>query len=472
MGWLDTSGFVRAALERLNRPSILALLQQVTSELDAHCRKLESAVEPSVLTLRQELGQQAEVLRGALDQQERELSAIGCTLRSLLAQHQQRLASLLSEVEVRECQQQLAALHLQLERVQAEAETLSEVERQQVEQLLQKALQVYDVATVNLNLKVGGSGARLRLDELLQILAGVGQLAQTDFLYQQGQEGRLSGARLLLTDETVVLFDCARHELPGSIFELVFTTASWKGLPASFRIRFAKQSHQLPMCKRALTLDQYEVLYTTNIVFDLTVRASEPAPAVIEPERKVEPEPVPEPAGKPVTPPPVAKREREVEIRNGSFEQGPVPGRLLSLRAGPDQLPGWVIGGQGVDYIGTLWQPGDSQQRSLDLNTSGPGSIQQTIKTVPGATYRVTFMMAGNPKAGQPPETKTLKVHATGSSEALFSFSVWRKSLGAMGWVMKTYLFTATSDKTVLKFQSTTPGAAGPAIDNVRIDKM
>ena len=42
MGWLDTSGFVRAALERLNRPSILALLQQVTSELDAHCRKLES----------------------------------------------------------------------------------------------------------------------------------------------------------------------------------------------------------------------------------------------------------------------------------------------------------------------------------------------------------------------------------------------------------------------------------------------
>lgn len=470
MGWLDTSGFVRAALERLNRPSILALLQQVTSELDAHCRKLESAVEPSVLTLRQELGQQAEVLRGALDQQERELSAIGCTLRSLLEQHQQRLASLLSEVEVRECQQQLAALHLQLERVQAEAETLSEVERQQVEQLLQKALQVYDVATVNLNLKVGGSGARLRLDELLQILAGVGQLAQTDFLYQQGQEGRLSGARLLLTDETVVLFDCARHELPGSIFELVFTTASWKGLPASFRIRFAKQSHQLPMCKRALTLDQYEVLYTTNIVFDLTVRA--PEPAVIEPERKVEPEPVPEPAGKPVTPPPVAKREREVEILNGSFEQGPVPGRLLSLRAGPDQLPGWVIGGQGVDYIGTLWQPGDSQQRSLDLNTSGPGSIQQTIKTVPGATYRVTFMMAGNPKAGQPPETKTLKVHATGSSEALFSFSVWRKSLGAMGWVMKTYLFTATSDKTVLKFQSTTPGAAGPAIDNVRIDKM
>jgi hypothetical protein len=280
MGWLDTSGFVRAALERLNRPSILALLQQVTSELDAHCRRLESAVEPSVLTLRQELGQQAEVLRGALDQHERELSAIGCTLRSLLAQHQQSLASLLSEVEVRECQQQLTALHLQLERVQAEAETLSEVERQQVEQLLQKALQVYDVATVNLNLKVGGSGARLRLDELLQILAGVGQLAQTDFLYQQGQEGRLSGARLLLTDETVVLFDCARHELPGSIFELVFTTASWKGLPASFRIRFAKQSHQLPMCKRALTLDQYEVLYTTNIVFDLTVRA--PEPAVIE----------------------------------------------------------------------------------------------------------------------------------------------------------------------------------------------
>lgn len=154
-------------------------------------------------------------------------------------------------------------------------------------------------------------------------------------------------------------------------------------------------------------------------------------------------------------------------IVNGSFEEGPAPGQSSPIASGQTSIVGWTIGGAGIDYVETYWQPSDTRRRSIDLNGVSAGSIEQPIKTIAGVTYKVTFALAGNPVRA--PNLKTMAVTANGASAATYSFDVQGKSSSNMGWVDQDYTFTATAASTVLKFTSTTDGACGPAIDNVRI---
>ena len=58
-----------------------------------------------------------------------------------------------------------------------------------------------------------------------------------------------------------------------------------------------------------------------------------------------------------------------------------------------------------------LWNA-DEGSRSIDLNAFNPGSISQTIATVPGQTYNVSFAMSGNPDANVARGAKTMNVTA------------------------------------------------------------
>ena len=74
--------------------------------------------------------------------------------------------------------------------------------------------------------------------------------------------------------------------------------------------------------------------------------------------------------------------------------------------------------------------------------------------------------MAGNPTL-EPP-VKNMRVSAAGTSSD-FSFDVTGKSGTNMGWVSKSWDFTATSTTTTLEFISLTGTGAGPALDNVSV---
>jgi choice-of-anchor C domain-containing protein len=162
-------------------------------------------------------------------------------------------------------------------------------------------------------------------------------------------------------------------------------------------------------------------------------------------------------------------------IPNGSFESGPPlqdQDLYLELSANDRSIPGWVVGGEGIDYKATsYWQPADGR-RSIDLNRQAEGSIQTTaLTTVPGTTYTIFFDMAGNVHGE--PGLKTMHVtaipsQAPNNSQANYSFDTTGKSSSNMGWTSKSYTFTATTNQTVLKFTSTTVGKHGPAIDRVR----
>jgi choice-of-anchor C domain-containing protein len=157
---------------------------------------------------------------------------------------------------------------------------------------------------------------------------------------------------------------------------------------------------------------------------------------------------------------------------NGGFEDGPEPDAagpgFTPMEAGSTLIPGWSITRGSVDYIGPYWQHADGR-RSIDLNGNEPGAIAQTFRTRPGATYRVTFSLAGN-NCGDGPAIKTLVVTAAGK-QADFTFDATGRTYLDMGWLTRTWDFKAEADETTLEFSSTTeqPVACGPALDRVSV---
>jgi len=149
-------------------------------------------------------------------------------------------------------------------------------------------------------------------------------------------------------------------------------------------------------------------------------------------------------------------------LANGGFELGSTG----TFPAGSTAIQRWIVSRGSVDcYAG--WQNADGQ-RSIDLqgvNTSG--GVQQTVTTVPGTRYRLTFALAGNPGGG--PAVKHMAARAGGTIEA-FQFDTTGKSNQNMGWVDRSVIFIASGAATELEFYSTdAPSSWGAVVDNVRL---
>ncbi|MDJ0546199.1 MAG: choice-of-anchor C family protein [Microcystis sp. M53601_WE4] len=156
-------------------------------------------------------------------------------------------------------------------------------------------------------------------------------------------------------------------------------------------------------------------------------------------------------------------------IQNGSFETAtvnPNPGTsYITLGVGSTVITGWTVSQATIDYIGTYWQASEGS-RNLDLSGLNAGGIQQTFNTTVGETYRVTFDLAGN--TDYSPTIKEMRVSAGGNS-ADFSFDITGKSRSNMGWVSKSWGFTATGTTTTLSFLNLVDTPYGPALDNVSV---
>lgn len=152
-------------------------------------------------------------------------------------------------------------------------------------------------------------------------------------------------------------------------------------------------------------------------------------------------------------------------VLNGSFEedQGIPVGTFAAQGAGDPDILGWTIGGTGVDWVGTYWTPSDGL-RSLDLNSTGAGSILQILPTIAGEWYQVTFDMAANPDGGSSP--KSLMVIADGQNMTFSSAANPKNGQ----WDAKSWAFQADGN-TELVFTSLmmNDNGYGPALDNVTV---
>jgi choice-of-anchor C domain-containing protein len=163
-------------------------------------------------------------------------------------------------------------------------------------------------------------------------------------------------------------------------------------------------------------------------------------------------------------------------IQNGSFESGFNTGGAFNTEPdGSTQIDFWTTGGT-IDYIHGYWQAQDGV-RSLDLNGfEGLGSIKQNFTVTNGATYLVSFWLAGNPDG--PPPIKSIGVDVNGGFQT-FTFDSNGSSLNNMGWKEYSFTFTAIGTTETLKFVSLdcgtggkSPCSYGAALDNVSVSAV
>lgn len=152
-------------------------------------------------------------------------------------------------------------------------------------------------------------------------------------------------------------------------------------------------------------------------------------------------------------------------IVNGGFEAFTVAGPLTTIYAGQTNLTGWSVGGDSVDLIHSYWMPA-SGSYSLDLSGADDGTISQTFATVVGGTYQVTFSLAGNPvNPADPIKTVQVGLYDQGFS----TFDTSGLTQGNMGWMIKSFQFTASGTSSTLFFAGTQESPYGVALDNISV---
>jgi len=124
----------------------------------------------------------------------------------------------------------------------------------------------------------------------------------------------------------------------------------------------------------------------------------------------------------------------------------------------------WTAGGAGVDWIGTYWTAFEGNG-SLDMSSTGAGSVSTTLPTVAGQIYDLTFYMSGNPDGGD--TIKDLQV-TVGNLNANYTFDITGISKTNMAWILKTGTFIASGND-VLTFTSLDSNSYGPALDLVTV---
>jgi choice-of-anchor C domain-containing protein len=155
---------------------------------------------------------------------------------------------------------------------------------------------------------------------------------------------------------------------------------------------------------------------------------------------------------------------------NGNFEQGPaIPpaNPILAVPPGNTALTGWIVTGGSINIVTDgYWVP-LSGTRSVELSSTGPGSIEQAIATSPGAIYRLTFWVSGEPFSL--PSLKHLRIAGgeTVQDQTFDNTPAWHWD---MAWSQRTIDFTATGPTTTVRFSSMDASAWGPALDSAKVE--
>ena len=173
----------------------------------------------------------------------------------------------------------------------------------------------------------------------------------------------------------------------------------------------------------------------------------------------------------------IPMRAQAALLANGSFEDGPViplANPILAVSPGNLVLDGWSVS-SGIVCIVTdnYWVP-LSGHRSVCLSDMRPGStslvpgsIAQSFASAPGAVYRLTFWMSGEPFST--PTLKHLRVNA-GASTQDFTFDNTPAWHWDMAWAIHTLDFTASDASTTVRLSGLDASQWGPALDSMKVE--
>ena len=170
-------------------------------------------------------------------------------------------------------------------------------------------------------------------------------------------------------------------------------------------------------------------------------------------------------------------------MANGTF----VPASA-TCEAGTTSIPSWTVVAGNVDVVDAACNSNmkgpDSTSWYLDLTGSyaedgenDVGTLAQTVTTVVGKSYQLTFYFGGNPQwqGNVYPNDSALKVmtvYVNDSIAGAYSVATAGVAYTDAQWQRKAITFTATSTSTTITFESlngstANPSDFGPQLGNV-----
>ncbi len=169
-------------------------------------------------------------------------------------------------------------------------------------------------------------------------------------------------------------------------------------------------------------------------------------------------------------------------IGNGSFETPSVTaGAFQDFASGNTGITGWTVtgpSGKGVSAVSNTYaQSGvtfEAQSGSVWLDLTGDGSnstegISQTVTTVSGTNYALTFYVGNTTGGGIFGTTSTAGLKINGTQVDTFENST--ADATGLNWQQFTYNFTATGTSTNIEFDNLDPSTDNSnGLDNVDLE--
>ncbi|MBO6516909.1 MAG: choice-of-anchor C family protein [Bacteroidia bacterium] len=154
-------------------------------------------------------------------------------------------------------------------------------------------------------------------------------------------------------------------------------------------------------------------------------------------------------------------------IKNGGFESNTLSQNrgFTVIKKGRKTLKHWKVVKGEIDLVDNYWSA-FSGGYSIDLNGYSSGTITQNIRTVPGATYYVSFQLSGNPECGD--SIRSLMVSA-GNHQSEYGINILGTSRHALQWRKQSFRFTAIDSFTTLTFSSLEENNCGAILDDIKV---
>jgi hypothetical protein len=168
-------------------------------------------------------------------------------------------------------------------------------------------------------------------------------------------------------------------------------------------------------------------------------------------------------------------------VVNGGFETG---GDFIEnfgfadrmeIAGTPSIITGWTAGnGGGWGYSWWMRKPSFGASEgdrclSLDGNIGSGSWVEQTLTTVPGTQYRLTFDAASDDNAGPAVTEAYLDGSLLGSLTHGTAFPTGASEYPNLIWEQASFDFTATGTSTVLRLYDATTGWYNSIVDNVSV---
>ena len=173
----------------------------------------------------------------------------------------------------------------------------------------------------------------------------------------------------------------------------------------------------------------------------------------------------------------IAQASRNL-LSNGSFETPSVPaGGLTNFTSGSSAITSWTVLGPEAAIVNSKFTsflirfPASEGSQWLDLTgylSSNAGGVEQTVATVPGKAYHLSFAV-GNvfDLRGLYGTTSTVDVTVNGMSLGRFTNSC-RTCTNILTWQTFNASFLATSPTTIIRFMNADPPTdQSNGLDNV-----